>query len=315
MDQEFQTVLDTKTDRVNRLLESFLPKEEGCQKTIFEAVNYSILAGGKRLRPLFMEACFLLFSEGDPDRETAAEILSHFMAAIEMIHTYSLVHDDLPAMDNDLYRRGKPTTHAKYGEAMGILAGDGLLNLAFETAAAAYGHITEPSCTLYQRLIRAMAILGRKSGIYGMAGGQAVDVEKSGQAVDSDTLQFIYAMKTSALIEASMLIGAVLAGAAAETLEKLEAAARRIGLAFQMQDDVLDIIGSAAAIGKPVHSDERNAKTTYASLHGIAAAKAESERLSNEAQDILHEVLQNAEIQEEKQFFFALLRSLLDRKA
>lgn len=255
----------------------FLPEQYEYQKTIVDAMSYSVLAGGKRLRPMLMEAAYQMFDGTGQD-------IDSFMAAIEMIHTYSLVHDDLPAMDNDMYRRGKKTTHAVYGEAMGILAGDALLNYAFETVADALVR-----CNGDMRMIRAYAVLSRKAGIYGMIGGQVVDVEseKKGQKVDQNCLDFIYRLKTGALIEASLMIGAILAGASDEEVALMEAAGTKLGLAFQIQDDILDVTSSLEVLGKPIGSDERNEKATYVAFEGLEKAKREVERLSKEAVQIL----------------------------
>ncbi len=255
----------------------FLPEQYEYQKTIVDAMSYSVLAGGKRLRPMLMEAAYQMFDGTGQD-------IDSFMAAIEMIHTYSLVHDDLPAMDNDMYRRGKKTTHAVYGEAMGILAGDALLNYAFETVADALVR-----CNGDMRMIRAYAVLSRKAGIYGMIGGQVVDVEseKKGQKVDQNCLDFIYRLKTGALIEASLMIGAILAGASDEEVTFMEQAGTKLGLAFQIQDDILDVTSSLEVLGKPIGSDERNEKATYVAFEGLEKAKTEVERLSKEAVQIL----------------------------
>lgn len=255
----------------------FLPEQYEYQKTIVDAMSYSVLAGGKRLRPMLMEAAYQMFDGIGQD-------IDSFMAAIEMIHTYSLVHDDLPAMDNDMYRRGKKTTHAVYGEAMGILAGDALLNYAFETVADALVR-----CNGDMRMIRAYAVLSRKAGIYGMIGGQVVDVEseKKGQKVDQNCLDFIYRLKTGALIEASLMIGAILAGASDEEVTFMEQAGTKLGLAFQIQDDILDVTSSLEVLGKPIGSDERNGKATYVAFEGLEKAKTEVERLSKEAVQIL----------------------------
>ena len=255
----------------------FLPEQYEYQKTIVDAMSYSVLAGGKRLRPMLMEAAYQMFDGIGQD-------IDSFMAAIEMIHTYSLVHDDLPAMDNDMYRRGKKTTHAVYGEAMGILAGDALLNYAFETVADALVR-----CNGDMRMIRAYAVLSRKAGIYGMIGGQVVDVEseKKGQKVDQNCLDFIYRLKTGALIEASLMIGAILAGASDEEVTFMAQAGTKLGLAFQIQDDILDVTSSLEVLGKPIGSDERNEKATYVAFEGLEKAKTEVERLSKEAVQIL----------------------------
>lgn len=258
-------------------IKGFLPEQYEYQKTIVEAMSYSVLAGGKRLRPMLMEASYQMFGgEG--------EELDAFMAAIEMIHTYSLVHDDLPALDNDLYRRGKKTTHAVYGEAMGVLAGDALLNFAFETVADAMVRSAGD-----MRVAKAFAVLAKKAGIYGMIGGQVVDVEseKKGQQIDRDCLDFIYRLKTGALIEASLIIGAILAGASEEEVSLMEEAGTKLGLAFQIQDDILDVTSSLEVLGKPIGSDARNEKATYVAFEGLEKAGAEVERLSREAVAIL----------------------------
>lgn len=258
-------------------IKGFLPEQYEYQKTIVDAMSYSVLAGGKRLRPMLMESSYQMFGG-------AGEALDAFMAAIEMIHTYSLVHDDLPAMDNDLYRRGKKTTHAVYGEAMGVLAGDALLNFAFETVADAVVRSASD-----MRVTKAFAVLAKKAGIYGMIGGQVVDVEseKKGQQIDRDCLDFIYRLKTGALIEASLMIGAILAGASEEEVLLMEEAGTKLGLAFQIQDDILDVTSSLEVLGKPIGSDARNEKATYVAFEGLEKAGEEVERLSREAVAIL----------------------------
>jgi farnesyltranstransferase len=210
------------------------------------------------------------------------------MAAIEMIHTYSLVHDDLPAMDNDEYRRGKKTTHAVYGEAMGILAGDALLNLAYETAAKAFGMEVADA-----RVARAFAVLAKKAGVHGMVGGQVVDVEseKSDDCpITREKLDFIYRLKTGALIESSMMIGAILAGASSDEVSRVEQIAVKLGLAFQIQDDVLDVTSSLEVLGKPVGSDEKNNKATYVTFEGLDKAVSDVERISKEAEKLLDDL-------------------------
>lgn len=227
-----------------------------------------------------------------------------FMAAIEMIHTYSLVHDDLPAMDNDEYRRGRKTTHIVYGEDMGILAGDALLNYAFETACRAFEEESEHAL----RIGKALKILADKAGIYGMIGGQVVDVQESGKAVSGEVLDFIYRLKTSALIEASMMAGAVLAGAEEGQVSRMEQIAGKTGLAFQIQDDILDVTSTTELLGKPVHSDEKNEKTTYVTWKGIEKAHEDVERLTQEAVDLLRKFPAKDDFLEE------LLKSLVYRE-
>lgn len=267
-----------RAEQINDMLETYLPREEGFQKTILEAMNYSVRAGGKRLRPMLMQETFRLFGG------TSAAIRP-FMAAIEMIHTYSLVHDDLPAMDNDEYRRGKKTTHAVYGEAMGILAGDALLNYAFETATLAFEE--DPQNPMIGKALRVLAV---KAGVYGMVGGQVVDVESENQpelSITRERLDFIYRLKTGALIEAAMLIGAILAGASEEEQRTVSLIATEIGLAFQIRDDILDVTSTFEELGKPIGSDEKNHKSTYVSFEGIEKAASDVETLSHDAISLL----------------------------
>lgn len=285
-----------RTEYIEEILKRYLPAKEGYQKIIMEAMEYSLMAGGKRLRPMLMLETYRLFG-GEK------KVIEPFMAAIEMIHTYSLVHDDLPAMDNDDYRRGRKTTHIVYGEDMGILAGDALLNYAFETACLAFEE-EDADCV---QVGRALRVLARKSGIYGMIGGQVVDVKESGHAVSGEVLDFIYRLKTSALIEASMMVGAILAGADDSAVRTVEEIAGKIGLAFQIQDDILDVTSTSEVLGKPVHSDEKNEKTTYVTLMGIEEAGRAVEELSEEAISLLHQ------LPEENHFLEQLLCQLIHR--
>ena len=270
--------LNARAKHVEEVLGNFLPKEESLQKTIFEAMNYSLLAGGKRIRPILMEEAYNMFAKANAIEGKA---IYAFMSAMEMIHTYSLVHDDLPAMDNDEYRRGKKTTHAVYGETMGILAGDALLNYAFETAAEAFSdENVNPS------FLRAYQVLAKKAGAYGMIGGQVVDIETEGMSANEVTierLEYIHLLKTAALLESSLMIGAILGGANTEEVAIMEQVGRKVGLAFQIQDDVLDVTSSMEVLGKPIGSDEKNNKVTYVTLVGLEKAQEEVARLSNEA--------------------------------
>lgn len=278
---QFMEELQQKVEHINDVLEKFLPAEEGQQRIIFEAMNYSVRAGGKRLRPILMEETYHMFGG-------SSAVIEPFMAAIEMIHTYSLVHDDLPAMDNDEYRRGKKTTHAVYGEAMGILAGDALLNLAYETAAKAFDMEVVDT-----RVARAFTVLAKKAGVYGMVGGQVVDVEseKSDDCpITREKLDFIYRLKTGALIESSMMIGAILAGASSDEVSRVEQIAAKLGLAFQIQDDVLDVTSTLEVLGKPVGSDEKNNKATYVTFEGLDKAVSDVERISKEAEEQLDDL-------------------------
>ena len=278
---QFMEELQQKVEHINDVLEKFLPAEEGQQRIIFEAMNYSVRAGGKRLRPILMEETYHMYGG-------SSAVIETFMAAIEMIHTYSLVHDDLPAMDNDEYRRGKKTTHAVYGEAMGILAGDALLNMAYETAAKAFDMEVADA-----REARAFTVLAKKAGVYGMVGGQVVDVEseKSDDCpITREKLDFIYRLKTGALIESSMMIGAILAGASSDEVSRVEQIAAKLGLAFQIQDDVLDVTSTLEVLGKPVGSDEKNNKATYVTFEGLDKAVSDVERISKEAEEQLDDL-------------------------
>lgn len=264
----FEDNLEKRTKEVESILISYLPEKRGFQKTVIEAVQYSLLAGGKRLRPMLLLETYCFFGGNE-------KIVEPFMAAIEMIHTYSLVHDDLPAMDNDEFRRGKRTTHVEFGHAMGILAGDALLNYAFETMAKAVDIAKQGPKEQYsiclEKILVVQRVIAEKSGIYGMVGGQSVDVEatEKQEPLTQEKLNFIYHLKTGALIEASMMAGAVLAGASEKEVQKIEDIASKIGLAFQIQDDILDVTSTTQILGKPVFSDEKNQKTTYVTWKGL----------------------------------------------
>lgn len=272
----FELELQKKVNNIEQILKAMLPEIKGNQSLIFEAMEYSLLAGGKRIRPLLIQETYKLFG-GD------GEEITYFMAAMEMIHTYSLVHDDLPAMDDDDYRRGRKTTHIVYGEDMAILAGDALLNYAFETAVNAFQ--VSPDKAL--NIGKAMQVLSRKAGVYGMIGGQVIDVKHSGSPLKKDMLDEIFHLKTGALIEASMMIGAILGDATQEDVGKIEQIASCVGMAFQIQDDILDVVGDAKVIGKPILSDEKNEKTTYISLLGLEEAKQQVYKYSQEAMELL----------------------------
>ena len=276
MSSNYAELRDEKVKEIEEILKSYLPEQNGYQRIIMDAMEYSLMAGGKRLRPMLMQETYRLFGGTE-------KVIEPFMAAQEMIHTYSLVHDDLPAMDDGELRRGRKTTHVVYGEDMGILAGDALLNYAFETAAVAFDEYPEKAL----QIGKAMKILGNKAGIYGMLGGQVVDVKETGHAVDKDVLDFIYALKTGALLESSMMIGATLAGADDESIALIEKVASKVGLAFQVQDDILDVTSTAEVLGKPIHSDEKNEKTTYVTLLGIDKAEKIVEKESVEAIELL----------------------------
>jgi geranylgeranyl diphosphate synthase type II len=287
----FSDDLEFKTLCIEKEILKWLPKEEGNQKKVIEAMNYSILAGGKRLRPMLMQETYRLFGGIGTD-------IYPMMVAIEMIHTYSLVHDDLPAMDNDMYRRGQLTTHKKYGEAIAILAGDALLNFAVETAIQAGN-------------LKALYFLMHKAGIYGMIGGQTADVlaENATDKMSKNDLLFIHKNKTAALIEASMMIGATMAGATDVQIHMVEELASKIGVAFQIQDDILDVEGNSEILGKSLGSDEKNNKTTYVTYVGIEKSKEEVLALTKEAIILFHK------LPGENYFLEELLKKLVGRSS
>ena len=282
---EFKVLLAEKTKTTEESLEQFLPAEDGFAKIVLEAMNYSVRAGGKRLRPIMMWESFLLCGGAEEDRK----LVEPFMAALEMIHTYSLVHDDLPAMDNDRLRRGKPTTWAVYGETFGILAGDALLNFACETAGLSFDRIPDEDPLKLVRAAKALQVLAGKAGIFGMIGGQTADIlaEKNETSISEEQLLYIHEKKTAALIQAAMMIGGILAGATARQVELLEECALHIGIAFQIQDDILDVIGDTEELGKPVGSDAANGKQTYVTRKGLEQSKADVKRYSERAIEIL----------------------------
>lgn len=284
----FKTELEQEVGFINDIIEKFLPDETGIDKKIKEAMNYSVNAGGKRIRPMLMLEVYKLCGGNN-----FLEVYP-FMAALEFIHSYSLVHDDLPAMDNDDYRRGRLTTHKVFGENFGILAGDGLLNHAYEIMAKA---LIEGEGEIDKKA-KAMEIIARKAGIYGMVGGQAVDVELTGKPLTEEQLDFIFRLKTGALIEAAFLAGGYLAGCDDETASKLEKAAALIGFAFQIRDDILDVTGSLEELGKPVFSDEKNNKTTYVTLYGLEKSEMDVESMSNEAVNIIKSIGNNDFLEE-----------------
>ena len=291
----FQDELAKRTEETEKVIRSFLPAEAGFAGTMAQAMNYSMLAGGKRLRPMLIRETYRLFDGKE-------EVVKPFMAGMEMIHTHSLIHDDLPALDDD-YRRGRLTTHKVYGEAMGVLSGVALLNYAYETMFQAFALTKEQD-----RVIHALRVVSQKTGIHGMLGGQSVDVENDGKPLEKEMLDYIYRNKTSALIEASMMTGAILAGANEQEVSAVEKAAGNIGLAFQIQDDILDVTSTAEELGKPVHSDEKNNKVTYVTLFGTEKAAEQVEELSEKAIDLLKSLNKNNE------FLYLLIEKLINRR-
>ncbi len=272
----FKDELKEKTLAAENVIFNYLPENIGFQQVVLDAMRYSVEAGGKRLRPILMSETYKLFGGEE-------KVIEPFMAAMEFIHTYSLIHDDLPAMDNDELRRGKPTTHIKFGEDIAILAGDGLLNFGFETAMKAF--LIKP-CS--DEVEKALMYLANASGVFGMVGGQTVDVitDTAGE-ISRDKLDFVYDLKTGALLLASMHIGALLAKASDDDIEIIDKVARNVGLAFQIQDDILDVTGSVDELGKPIGSDEKNHKATYVTFEGLKKAKEDVKSLSDEAISLL----------------------------
>lgn len=295
----FQDELKKRTEEINKVIQSYLPAEEGFAKTMAQAMNYSILAGGKRLRPMLILETLRLFG-GDE------KLVYPFMAAMEMIHTHSLVHDDLPSLDNDDYRRGRLTTHKVYGEAMGVLSGVALLNYAYEVMLTAFDTADTPDCQAH--VIQALKVMSNKTGLYGMLGGQSVDVENDGKPLSKEMLDYIYKHKTSALLEAAMMAGAVLGGADEQELALVESAASDIGLAFQIRDDILDVTSTSEELGKPVHSDEKNNKITYVTLFGTEEASRQVEALSESAVSSLEK------LNRKNEFLTALVRKMAGRR-
>lgn len=298
IEKNFSNSLIERVDDANKILKKYLPSEEGYASRVAEAINYSATSPGKRLRPILMKETYKMYGGKN-------QLIEPFMAAIEMIHNYSLVHDDLPAMDNDEYRRGRKTTHAVYGAGMATLAGDGLLNLAFETALSAVDIAPDKASVI----IKATRIIGEKAGIHGMLGGQAADVdaEDRHRKIDENELQFIHENKTAALLEASLMIGAVLAEASDEEVKKLEEIGKAVGVAFQIRDDILDVTGDEKILGKHVGSDAENQKSTYVTLHGLEKSQIDVETLSEKAIGLM------SSLSKKNMFLDELIEYLIDR--
>lgn len=280
---EFKTVLKERAIYIEELLNKYMPKEEGYQKTIMESMNYSLRAGGKRLRPILtLEACKIV---GGNEEDAIA-----FAVAIEMIHTYSLIHDDLPALDNDDLRRGRKTNHIVYGEDMAILAGDALLNYAFEVMLSSSLGKKNPG-----KYLRAINEIAKSSGIYGMIGGQVVDVQSENEQIPKEKLDYIHNNKTAAIIIGCMRAGAIIGDANEEQIDEITKYAKNIGLSFQIVDDILDIVGDEAKLGKKVGSDIDNNKSTYPSLLGLEKSKEIANELISEAKKSIEKLSENVE--------------------
>lgn len=302
MNDNFEQQLNERVSYVEDVLKRRgVVSEEGNQKTVLRAMNYALMGGGKRLRPLIMHEVYIMFGGDEP------KIIESFMCALEMIHTYSLVHDDLPAMDNDELRRGRKTCHVVFGEDMAILTGDALLNRAYEVAISCYEgkDNKKPEC-----ILKALRLMADKAGIYGMVGGQVFDVESENLKKSNtlDEIIFIHKLKTSALLQTAFMCGAILAGADDEDIRLLSDIGENVGIAFQIQDDILDVYGSEEMLGKPVGSDEKNSKTTYVNLVGKEKAKEDVRKYSDLAIDSFDR------LSRENEFLRALIISLVTRE-
>ena len=277
----FKDELDNRLLYINSVIKEFLPESDNeLYKKIIDAACYSVEAGGKRIRPMIMVETYRLCGGKDE------EIVKPFMAALEYIHTYSLVHDDLPAMDNDDYRRGRLTTHKVFGEDFGILAGDALLNYAYEVMTSA---VCAASPENMKNCAGAAAVIARKAGIFGMVGGQSLDVLLTDKPVNEKEMEFIFNLKTGALIEAAFMAGNL------------------VGVAFQIKDDILDVTSTQEVLGKPVFSDEKNNKTTYVKLYGMEKAVADVENMSEKAESIVKSIGDN-------EFLIELINKLISRE-
>ncbi|MGN1022723.1 MAG: polyprenyl synthetase family protein [Lachnospiraceae bacterium] len=299
-EKAFRQALQERTNYCEKVVKKWLPRPQGFESDVITAANYSVLAGGKRLRPLIMEETGRMYCG-------RADLREPFLAAIEMIHTYSLIHDDLPAMDNDTLRRGKKTTWAMFGEGMAVIAGDGLLNYAYETALRAFD-LAEGDET--QRVVRALRVLARNAGFFGMVGGQCADLlaeKRPAGEVKDDLLTYIHENKTAAMIRSAFQIGAILAGAPEDDVIALGSIADDVGLAFQIQDDILDVKGDAGTLGKSIGKDEAEGKATYVTLHGLDGAKTRVEELTGDALRRLDKLSETSE------FLRALVEHLMTR--
>ena len=275
--------IDARRAEVERALAAVLPPVPDCPQVVHEAMSYSLHAGGKRLRPIL---CLASADAVGGDRAMAMPAA----CAIELIHTYSLIHDDLPAMDDDDYRRGRPTSHKVFGEAIAILAGDALLTLAFGLIAAGAGRTADPMLTA-----RVVGEVAEAAGTRGMVGGQVVDIESEGLQVSPERLDYIHLHKTAALIRVSLQAGALIAGAAPAQLAAVGACGEALGLAFQIVDDILDVEGSTEELGKTAGKDAQQQKATYPAFHGLEASRAKARALIDQAKEALAPLGERAE--------------------
>lgn len=270
---DIKELIKNKAELINSELKEYINPKDIPQKDIYDAMAYSLNAGGKRLRPVIMLlVCDML--KGD-----TKDVLP-FACAMEMIHTYSLIHDDLPSMDNDDLRRGKPTNHKVFGEAMAILAGDALLNMAFEITSSHQYKNTKNA-------LKAISVLANSSGALGMIGGQVIDIQSENKKISEDLLLQLHTLKTGAIIRSSGVIGAIMSNASSNEIDAIDTYCKNLGIAFQIQDDILDVIGDEAALGKPIGSDSDNEKTTFVTLFGLDGAKEKVLEYSNKATDAL----------------------------
>ncbi len=312
--------LSNITNEIEQIITEALPDASKYPSHIVEAMNYAMTAGGKRIRPVFMFLTYAAVSDANLKSEyllSEDELLKGFLAAIEMIHTHSLIHDDLPALDNDSVRRGRPTVHVQFDESTAILAGDALLNRAYETCNLAFDagldSLKDEDELSYRKAFQdSLRILADKTGINGMLGGQGLDVELSGQAMTDEQRDYINKKKTCALIEAPIMIGATLAGADSIVIDELERAGEMIGMAFQVEDDILDVIGDAEKLGKDVHQDQRNEKNTYVARYGIDAAREYVKEESGKAVDIISNSLSDNDY---RALLIELINSLVYRES
>jgi len=272
---DLEAYLKDRRVLVDAALERFLPGEDVQPPTVHRAMRYSVQAGGKRLRPI------LVIAGAEAVGAPPATVMPT-ACALEMIHTYSLIHDDLPAMDDDDYRRGRLTNHKVFGDAVAILAGDALLTLAFKLVADNAALVSDPRV-----VCDVVAAIAQASGTFGMVGGQVVDIESEGKAITPETLEYIHRHKTAALLRGSLWVGARLGGADAAALAAIDDAGQSLGLAFQIVDDILDVEGSLEALGKTAGSDARKQKATYPALHGLEDSRREARRLIEEAKSRL----------------------------
>jgi len=288
----FKVKFDYWVDIVNRALDGYVAEKDTPEKIIYRAMRYSLMAGGKRLRPvLALSVCEMLGGN--------IEEVIPFACAIEMIHTYSLIHDDLPAMDNDDYRRGRLTNHKVFGEATAVLAGDALLNYAFEIMTA---HMLHNSKDLLPK-VKAMDIIAKAAGVSGMIGGQVVDLESEGKEIPRELLEYMHRCKTGALIKAPVLSAAVLCGADTEDMNSLVNFSENMGLAFQIKDDILDVEGNLAVMGKQTGSDAANGKSTFVTLYGLEESKAMLQGITEKAVECMERYGASADFLKELALF------------